>query len=82
VKTKVVGNNLNPDGNEPFDLDVGKKETQAFVLEVEVFDKDDVGQEKKLGVVKCPFADLEPEKLKDLPLSPLDTLKVKTKRTG
>lgn len=81
VKTKVVDNNLNPEWNESFDLDVEDKETQALVLEV--FDKDDVGEDKKLGVVKCRLVDLEPEKLKDLTLSllpSLDTLKVRDKK--
>jgi len=81
VKTKVVDNNLNPEWNETFDLDVEDKETQALVLEV--FDKDEVGQDKKLGVVKYLLADLEPENLKDLTLQllpSLDTLKVKDKK--
>lgn len=81
VKTKVVDNNLNPEWNETFDLDVEDKETQALVLEV--FDKDEVGQDKKLGVVKYLLADLEPEKWKDLTLqllSSLDTLKVRDKK--
>lgn len=34
VKTKVVGNNLNPEWNETFHLIVEDKETQAVISEV------------------------------------------------
>jgi Ca2+-dependent lipid-binding protein len=34
VKTKVIGNNLNPEWNETFELIVEDKETQSVILEV------------------------------------------------
>ncbi|GAV85297.1 C2 domain-containing protein [Cephalotus follicularis] len=80
VKTKVVENNLNPVWNQTFELIAEDKETQSLILEV--FDKD-IGQDKKLGIVKLPLLDLEAETVKELELrllSSLDTLKVKDKK--
>ncbi|KAG4925460.1 hypothetical protein AAZX31_18G204700 [Glycine max] len=80
VKTKVIDNNLNPVWNEVFDLIAEDKETQSLI--VEVFDKD-IGQDKRLGIVKLPLNDLEPETEKEFELrllSSLDTLKVKDKK--
>ncbi|XP_015950869.1 calcium-dependent lipid-binding protein [Arachis duranensis] len=80
VKTKVVDNNLNPVWNQTFDVIVEDKETQSLILEV--FDKD-IGQDKRLGVVKLLLNDLEAETEKDLELRllpSLDTLKVKDKK--
>ncbi|KAH9321730.1 hypothetical protein KI387_016369, partial [Taxus chinensis] len=80
VKTKVIDNNLNPEWNETFALDVEDKETQSLILEV--FDED-IGQDKSLGIVKCPLLDLEPEKPKELTLKilpSLDTNKIKDKK--
>lgn len=81
VKTKVINNNLNPVWNETFELIAEDKETQALILEV--FDEDDLAQDKKLGIVKLPLIDLEPETAKeyDLRLFPsLDMLKIKDKK--
>ncbi|XP_010247855.1 PREDICTED: synaptotagmin-4-like isoform X1 [Nelumbo nucifera] len=80
VKTKVIDNNLNPIWNETFELIAEDKETQSLILEV--FDKD-VTQDKRLGIVKLPLADLEPETPKDIELRllpSLDMLKVKDKK--
>ncbi|KAH1127396.1 hypothetical protein GYH30_016117 [Glycine max] len=76
VKTKVIDNNLNPVWNEVFDLIAEDKETQSLI--VEVFDKD-IGQDKRLGIVKLPLNDLEPKIEKEFELrllSSLDTLKI------
>ncbi|KAK7260296.1 hypothetical protein RIF29_26231 [Crotalaria pallida] len=80
VKTKVIDDNLNPVWNETFDLIAEDKETQSLILEV--FDKD-IGQDKKLGLVKLPLIDLEAEIEKQLELRllpSLDMLKVKDKK--
>nr|KYP64261.1 Extended synaptotagmin-2 [Cajanus cajan] len=80
VKTKVIDNNLNPVWNEVFDLIAEDKETQSLVLEV--LDKD-IGQDKRLGIVKLPLNDLEAETAKEFELRllpSLDTLKVKDKK--
>ncbi|ONK55897.1 uncharacterized protein A4U43_C10F2080 [Asparagus officinalis] len=81
VKTKVIDNNLNPVWNETFELIAEDTETQALILEV--FDEDNLAQDKRLGVAKLPLIDLEPEKAKeyDLRLLPsLDMLKTKDKK--
>ncbi|KAL2330422.1 hypothetical protein Fmac_018003 [Flemingia macrophylla] len=80
VKTKVIDNNLNPVWNEVFDLIAEDKETQSLILEV--YDKD-IGQDKRLGIVKLPLNDLEAETEKEFELRllpSLDTLKVKDKK--
>ncbi|KAK2353931.1 Calcium-dependent lipid-binding (CaLB domain) family protein [Trifolium repens] len=80
VKTKVVNNNLNPVWDQTFELIAEDKETQSLTLEV--FDED-IGQDKRLGVVKLPLIDLEVQNEKELQLnllSSLDTLKVKDKK--
>ncbi|KAK8965253.1 Synaptotagmin-4 [Platanthera guangdongensis] len=81
VKTKVINNNLNPVWNETFELIAEDKETQAIVIEV--FDEDDLSQDKRLGIVRLPLIDLEPETATefDLRLLPsLDMMKVKDKK--
>lgn len=81
VKTKVINNNLNPVWNETFELIAEDKETQTLIIEV--FDEDNLAQDKKLGIVKLPLIDLEPETAKeyDLRLLPsLDMLKIKDKK--
>ncbi|KAJ6852061.1 synaptotagmin-5-like isoform X1 [Iris pallida] len=81
VKTKVINNNLNPVWNETFELIAEDKETQAATFEV--FDEDNLSQDKKLGVAKLPLIDLEPETAKEYELrllASLDTLKVKDKK--
>lgn len=80
VKTKVIDNNLNPVWNQTFELIAEDKETQSLIIEV--FDKD-IGQDKRLGIVKLPLIDVEAETLKevDLRLLPsLDMLKIKDKK--
>ncbi|ONK72718.1 uncharacterized protein A4U43_C04F22410 [Asparagus officinalis] len=81
VKTKVIDNNLNPVWNETFELIAEDKETQALILEV--FDEDNLAQDKRLGIVKLPLIDLEPETTKEyeLRLMPsLDMMKIKDKK--
>ncbi|CAN1157751.1 Calcium-dependent lipid-binding protein, partial [Linum perenne] len=80
VKSNVVENNLNPVWNQTFELIAEDKETQSIILEV--FDKD-IGQDKRLGIVKIPLIDLEAESWKDMELRlmpALDMLKVKDKK--
>ncbi|CAI0385545.1 unnamed protein product [Linum tenue] len=80
VKSNVVENNLNPVWNQTFDLIAEDKETQSLIFEV--FDKD-IGQDKRLGIVKVPLIDLEAESWKDMELRlmpALDMLKVKDKK--
>lgn len=80
VKTKTIENNLNPVWNQTFELIAEDKETQSLILEV--FDKD-IGQDKRLGIVKMPLIEMEPETQKEheLKLLPsLDMLKIKDKK--
>ncbi|KAH9732989.1 calcium-dependent lipid-binding protein [Citrus sinensis] len=80
VKTNVVDNNLNPVWNQTFELIAEDKETQSLIFEV--FDKD-IGQDKRLGIVKLPLIDLEADTPKEaeLRLLPsLDMLKIKDKK--
>ncbi|KAG1354771.1 synaptotagmin-5 [Cocos nucifera] len=81
VKTKVINNNLNPAWDETFELLAEDKETQSVILEV--FDEDNVSQDKRLGIAKLPLTDLEPETNKEFELRllpSLDTLKIKDKK--
>ncbi|KAJ0971055.1 hypothetical protein J5N97_019014 [Dioscorea zingiberensis] len=81
VKTKVINNNLNPIWNEAFELIVDDKETQSIIFEV--FDEDNIADDKKLGITKLSLNELEPETSKeiDLRLLPsLDMLKIKDKK--
>ncbi|PSS11736.1 Synaptotagmin-4 like [Actinidia chinensis var. chinensis] len=80
VKSKVVENNLNPVWNQTFELIAEDKETQCLVLEV--FDQD-IGQDKRLGIVKLPLIELEAETPKEVELRllpSLDMLKIKDKK--
>ncbi|KAB1218848.1 Synaptotagmin-4 [Morella rubra] len=90
VKTKVVDNNLNPVWNQTFEMIAEDKETQSLILEwinvgelfKQVFDED-IGQDKRLGLVKFPLIGLEAETSKeyDLRLLPsLDMMKIKDKK--
>nr|GEW53995.1 synaptotagmin-5 [Tanacetum cinerariifolium] len=79
-KTKVVDNNLNPVWNHVLQLIAEDKETQCAVLEV--LDQD-IGQDKRLGIVKLPLCNLEPETEKEIELRlqpSLDMLKIKDKK--
>ncbi|GFP82301.1 synaptotagmin-4 [Phtheirospermum japonicum] len=81
VKTKIIENNLNPVWNETFELIAEDKETQSLIIEV--FDQDNIGQDKRLGITKLPLIDLEAEKSKDIDLRlfpSLDMLKIKDKK--
>lgn len=81
VKTKVVNNNLNPVWNETFELIAEDKETQSIIFEV--FDEDEISQDKKLGIVKLPLVDLEAETSKEFELRllpSLDMMKIKDKK--
>jgi Ca2+-dependent lipid-binding protein len=80
VKTKVVENNLNPVWDQTFELITEDKETQTLYLEV--FDKD-IGQDKRLGIIKISLIELPAETTKEIELgllSSLDTMKVKDKK--
>ncbi|KAL0373576.1 UNVERIFIED_CONTAM: Synaptotagmin-5 [Sesamum radiatum] len=80
VRTKVIDNNLNPVWNEKFELIAEDKETQSLIFEV--YDED-IGDDKKLGTVKLPLIDLQPEVSKEFELRllpELDMLKIKDKK--
>ncbi|KAK4415981.1 Synaptotagmin-5 [Sesamum alatum] len=80
VRTKVIDNNLNPVWNETFELIAEDKETQSLIFEV--FDED-IGDDKKLGTVKLPLIDLQPDVSKEMELRllpALDMLKIKDKK--
>ncbi|KAG0551905.1 hypothetical protein BDA96_01G463500 [Sorghum bicolor] len=80
-KTSVIDDNLNPHWNETFHLIAEDKETQSLVLEV--FDEDNMKQDKRLGIAKLPLSDLEMETVQEVNLqllSSLDTTKVKDKK--
>ncbi|XP_057511397.1 calcium-dependent lipid-binding protein-like [Actinidia eriantha] len=80
VKSKVVENNLNPVWDQTFELIAEDKETQSLILEV--FDED-IGQDKRLGIVKLPLIELEAETPKEIELKllpSLDMLKIKDKK--
>lgn len=52
-------------------------------LSLQVFDEDQLQQDKRLGIAKLSLIDLEPETSKEIELrllSSLDTLKVKDKK--
>ncbi|KAJ7546329.1 hypothetical protein O6H91_08G035800 [Diphasiastrum complanatum] len=70
-KTKVVDNNLNPEWNETFELDIEDQETQTLVLQV--MDQD-ITEDKFLGVVSFPLAKLTPEETKEFTLNLLPSL--------
>ncbi|KAG8363375.1 hypothetical protein BUALT_Bualt19G0015800 [Buddleja alternifolia] len=81
VKTKVIDNNLNPVWYETFELIAEDKETQSLFLEV--YDEDDIGQDKQLGIAKMSLSELESEKCKEMEirlLPALDMLKIKDKK--
>ncbi|KAL6638641.1 hypothetical protein ACP70R_023752 [Stipagrostis hirtigluma subsp. patula] len=78
VKTKVVGNNLNPKWNETFHLIVEDKETQSVIFEI--YDEGTLQQDKRMGVAKLKVDSLEPEKPTKITLNllqSLDSLKVR-----
>jgi Ca2+-dependent lipid-binding protein len=80
-KTRVIDDNLNPEWNETFELIAEDKETQHIILEV--FDEDNLKQDKRLGIAKLPLSDLEIETVQEINLqllSSLDTTKVKDKK--
>ncbi|XP_073146901.1 calcium-dependent lipid-binding protein-like [Henckelia pumila] len=80
VKTKVIENNLNPVWNQTFELIAEDKETQSLIIEVL---DEDIGQDKRLGIVKLPLVELEAETAKEIDLSllpSLDMLKIKDKK--
>ncbi|XP_049398903.1 calcium-dependent lipid-binding protein-like [Solanum stenotomum] len=81
VKTKTIDNNLNPVWDQTFELIAEDKETQS--LFVEVFDKDNIGQDERMGVAKLPLHELVADAAKEIELRllpKLDMLKVKDKK--
>uniref|UniRef100_A0ACD5TWS0 Uncharacterized protein n=1 Tax=Avena sativa TaxID=4498 RepID=A0ACD5TWS0_AVESA len=80
-RTRVIDDNLNPEWNETFELIAEDKETQHIILEV--FDEDNLKQDKRLGIAKLPLSDLEIGTVQEISvqlLSSLDTTKVKDKK--
>ncbi|XP_055817343.1 calcium-dependent lipid-binding protein-like [Solanum dulcamara] len=81
VKTKTIDNNLNPVWDQTFELIAEDKETQS--LFVEVFDKDNIGQDERMGVTKLRLSELVADTAKEIELRLLpkfDMLKVKDKK--
>lgn len=65
-KTTVKHKNLNPEWNEEFNLVV--KDPESQVLEIDVYDWEQVGKHDKMGMNLIPVKDLEPEQLKEMTL--------------
>lgn len=72
VKTKVIDDDLNPEWNETFDLIVEDKETQSVIFEV--YDEDNLQQDKRLGVAKLALNTLEPEITQEVTLKLLHSV--------
>nr|CAB3474549.1 unnamed protein product [Digitaria exilis] len=72
VRTNVIDDNLNPEWNETFELLVEDKETQSVIFEV--YDKNKLQQDKKLGVAKIALNSLEPETVREIALKLLRSL--------
>ncbi|XP_042398789.1 synaptotagmin-2-like [Zingiber officinale] len=71
-KTTVKRSNLNPEWNEEFKFVIKDPETQ--VLELSVFDWEQVGKHDKMGLNIVPLKDLTPDQTKTLTLDLLKTL--------
>ncbi|CAM0905709.1 unnamed protein product [Alopecurus aequalis] len=81
VKTKVIDDNLNPEWNETFELIVEDKETQSVIFEV--YDEDNLQQDKRLGAAKLAVNNIQPETPSEITLKlmqSLDSLKIKDYR--
>ncbi|KAF7015731.1 hypothetical protein CFC21_029494 [Triticum aestivum] len=81
VKTKVIDDNLNPEWNETFELIVEDKETQSVIFEV--YDEDNLQQDKRLGVAKLAVNNIVPETPSEITLKlmqSVDSLKIKDYR--
>ncbi|KAI5013771.1 hypothetical protein ZWY2020_040657 [Hordeum vulgare] len=76
-----IGDNLNPEWNETFELIVEDKETQSVIFEV--YDEDNLQQDKRLGVAKLAVNNIVPEIPSEITLKlmqSLDSLKIKDYR--
>ncbi|MED6184819.1 Arf guanine nucleotide exchange factor syt1 [Stylosanthes scabra] len=71
-KTTVKHKNLNPEWNEEFNVTVKDPETQ--VLEVNVYDWEQVGKHDKMGMNVVSLKELTPEEPKEFTLDLLKTL--------
>ncbi|XP_037477193.1 synaptotagmin-5-like isoform X2 [Triticum dicoccoides] len=81
VKTKVIDDNLNPEWNETFELIVEDKETQSVIFEV--YDEDNLQQDKRLGVAKLAVNNIVPQTPSEITLKlmqSVDSLKIKDYR--
>ncbi|KQK22544.1 synaptotagmin-5 [Brachypodium distachyon] len=76
-KTRVIDDNLNPEWNETFELIAEDKETQHVILEV--FDEDNLKQDKRLGIAKLPLSDLEVGTVQEINVQLLPSLDTKVK---
>lgn len=76
-KTRVIDDNLNPEWNETFELIAEDKETQHVILEV--FDEDNLKQDKRLGIAKLPLSDLEVGAVQEINVQLLPSLDTKVK---
>ncbi|XP_078173264.1 synaptotagmin-1-like isoform X2 [Carex rostrata] len=71
-KTQVKKNNLNPEWNEEFKITVTDPKTQ--VLEVNVYDWEQVGKNERMGTNMVPLKDLVPDETKNVTLNLLKTM--------
>ncbi|GLT86087.1 hypothetical protein SLE2022_042500 [Rubroshorea leprosula] len=71
-KTTVKHKNLNPEWNEEFNIVVRDPQTQ--VLELNVYDWEQVGKHDKMGINAVPLKDLIPEEPKVMTLDLLKTM--------
>nr|CAD1835743.1 unnamed protein product [Ananas comosus var. bracteatus] len=71
-KTTVKRNNLNPEWNEEFKLVV--KDPESRVVELDVFDWEQVGKHDKMGMNVIPLKDLTPDETRSFTLDLLKTI--------
>uniref|UniRef100_A0A6V7QTT3 C2 domain-containing protein n=1 Tax=Ananas comosus var. bracteatus TaxID=296719 RepID=A0A6V7QTT3_ANACO len=71
-KTTVKRNNLNPEWNEEFKLVV--KDLESRVVELDVFDWEQVGKHDKMGMNVIPLKDLTPDETRSFTLDLLKTM--------
>ncbi|XP_042373034.1 synaptotagmin-2-like [Zingiber officinale] len=71
-KTSVKRSNLNPEWNEEFKFVI--KDPESQVLELSVYDWEQVGKHEKMGLNVIPLKDLTPDETKTLTLDLLKNL--------
>ncbi|VFQ82990.1 unnamed protein product [Cuscuta campestris] len=71
-KTSVKHKNLNPEWNQDFQMVV--KDPESQVLEIYVYDWEQVGKHEKMGMNAIPLKDLTPDETKTMTLDLLKTM--------